>query len=48
MKLPSKLLEQTAYKTKSRIEGHILIVLDNSSYEEHLSQHYKLIKSISK
>ena len=38
MELPSKLLEQMAYKTKPKIEEHMLIVLDQSIHEEHLSQ----------
>ena len=38
MELPSKLLEQIAYNTRSRIEEHILIVMDKSTHEEHLSQ----------
>ena len=36
--LPSKLLEQIAYNTRSRIEEYILIVMDKSTHEEHLSQ----------
>ena len=38
MELPSKLLEQIAYNTRSRIEEHMLIVMDKSTHEEHLSQ----------
>ena len=38
MELPSKLLEQIAYNTRSRIEEHILIVMDKSTHEEHLFQ----------
>ena len=38
MELASKLLEQIAYNTISKIEEHILIVLDKSKHEEHLSQ----------
>ena len=38
MELPSKLLEQIAYNTRSRIEEHILIVMNKSTHEEHLSQ----------
>ena len=38
MELPSKLLEQIAYNTRSRIEEHLLFVLDKSTQEEHLSQ----------
>ena len=38
MELPSKLLEQIAYNTRSKIEEHMLIVMDKSTHEEHLSQ----------
>ena len=38
MELPSKLLEQIAYDTRSKIEEHMLIVVDKSTHEEHLSQ----------
>ena len=38
MELPSKLLEQIAYNTRTKIEEHILIVMNRSTYEEHLSQ----------
>ena len=38
MELPSKLLEQIAYNTRPKIEEHILIVMDKSTHEEHLSQ----------
>ena len=38
MKLPSKLLEQIAYNTRSRIEENMLIVMKKSTHEEHLSQ----------
>ena len=38
MELPSKMLEQIAYKTRSKMEEHILIVMDKSTHEEHLSQ----------
>ena len=38
MELPSKLLEQNVYKTRSRIEEHILTVMEKSTPEEHLSQ----------
>ena len=38
MELPSKILEQTAFNTRSRIEEHILIGMDKSTHEEHLSQ----------
>ena len=38
MELPSKLLEQIAFNTRPKIEEHMLIVMDKSSHEEHLSQ----------
>ena len=38
MELPSKILEQIAFNTRSRIEEHILIVMDKSTHEEHLFQ----------
>ena len=38
MELPSKLLEQIAYNTRPKIEEHMLIVMDQSTHEEHLSQ----------
>ena len=38
MELSSKLLEQIAFNTRAKIEEHILIVMDKSIHEEHLSQ----------
>ena len=38
MELPSKLLDQIAFNTRPKIEGHMLIVMDKSSHQEHLSQ----------
>ena len=38
MEIPSKLLEQIAYNTRPKIEKHMLIVMDESTHEEHLSQ----------
>ena len=38
MELPTKILEQIAYNTRSRIEEHILIVMKKSTHEEHLAQ----------
>ena len=38
MELPSKLLEQIAYNTRSKIEEHMLIVMDKSTHEEYLSE----------
>ena len=36
MELPSKLLEQIAYNTRSKTEEHILIIINKSVHEEHL------------
>ena len=38
MEIPSKLLEQIAFNTRSRNEEHNLVVMDKSTHEEHLSQ----------
>ena len=38
MELPSQLLKQIAFNTRSKIEEHILIVLKNSTHEENLIQ----------
>ena len=38
MELPNKFLKQIAYNTRPKIEEHMLIVMDNSTHEEHLSQ----------
>ena len=38
MELPSKLLEQIAFNTRSNIEEHVLFISDKSTHEEHLSQ----------
>ena len=38
MEHPSKLLKQIAFKTRSKIEEHILVVMDKSAREEQLSQ----------
>ena len=38
MELPSKILEQIAFNTRPKIEEHMLIVMDKSTHEEHLSQ----------
>ena len=37
MEFPSKLLEQIAFDTRPKIEEHMLIILDKSIHEEHLS-----------
>ena len=41
MELPIKLLEQIVFNTRSRIEEHILTIMDNSTHEEPLSQPLK-------
>ena len=38
MELPSKLLEKLAFNVKPKIEEHMLVVMDKSILEEHLSQ----------
>ena len=38
MELPSKLLEHIAFNTRPKIEEHMLIVMNKSTHEEHLSQ----------
>ena len=38
MELPGKFLEQLAIKTRPKEEEHLLIVIDKSTHEEHLSQ----------
>ena len=38
IELPSKLLEQMAFNTRHKIEKHILVDMDKSTDEEHLSQ----------
>ena len=38
MELPSKLLEQIAFNTRPKREEHMLVVMDKSTHEEHLSQ----------
>ena len=35
MELPSKLLEQIAFNTRSKTEEHMLVVMDKSTDEEH-------------
>ena len=44
MELPSKLLEQLAFKTRPKIEEHMLIVMDKSTHEEHLFQSLQTTK----
>ena len=38
MELPIKILDQIEINTRSKIEEHMLIVMDKSTHEEHLSQ----------
>ena len=38
MQTASKLLEQIAWNTRPKIEEHMLIVMNESTHEEHLSQ----------
>ena len=38
MELPSKFLEQIAFNTRHKIEEHMLIIMENSTHEEHLYQ----------
>ena len=38
MELPSKILEQSAFNTRPKIDENILFVMDKSTHEEHLSQ----------
>ena len=38
MELTNNSLEKTAFNTRRRIEDHLLIVMDKSTHEEHLSQ----------
>ena len=38
MEQTSKLLEQLAFNTRSKKEEHLLVVMDKSTHEEHLSQ----------
>ena len=38
MELPRKLLEQIAFDTRPKIEENMLIIMDKSTHEEHLSQ----------
>ena len=38
MELPTIILERIAFNTRAKIEEHMLIVMDKSTHEEHLSQ----------
>ena len=44
MELPSKLLEQIALNTRPKIEEHMLIIMDKSTHEEHLSEPFQTDK----
>ena len=37
MELPSKILEKIEFNTRPKIEKHMLIAMDESTHEEHLS-----------
>ena len=41
MGTPSKLLEQIAFNTRSKIEKLMLIVMDKSTHEDHVSQPFQ-------
>ena len=38
MELPSKILQQLAFKTKPKLMENLLIVTDKSAHEENLTQ----------
>ena len=38
MELPSEILEQIAFTTRSQKEEYLLIVMDKTTHEDHLSQ----------
>ena len=44
MELPKEVLEQIAFITRSKIEEHVLIVMDKSTHEEHVAQPLQTIK----
>ena len=48
MELPCKLLEQIAFNTRPEIKEHMLIVMDKSTHEEHLSQPLQTNKNLFK
>ena len=48
MELPSKFLEQIAHNTTPKMEEHLLIVMDKSTREEHLSQPLQTDKKLFK
>ena len=41
MELPSKLSKQIAINTRPKVEAHMLIVMDQSTHEEHISEPLK-------
>ena len=43
MELPSKLLEQIAFNTRSKIGEHMLIVMDKAHRKNIYLNHFKLI-----
>ena len=38
IELPSKIIEQVAFNTRPKIEGHMLKIMNKSTHVEHLSQ----------
>ena len=42
MELPNKILEQIAINTRPKVEERMLIVMDESTHEEHLSQQLQI------
>ena len=38
MELPIRVLEQIAFNTRPKNEEHLLVFMDKSTHEEHLSQ----------
>ena len=38
MELPSKIIEQIVFNTRPKIEEHKLIIMNEGTHEEHLSQ----------
>ena len=45
MELPSKLIEQIAFKTRRKIDEHMLIVMDRSTHEERKQTNNKQLKT---
>ena len=44
MELPSKFLEQIALNTRFKIQEHVLVVMDKSTFKEHLYQPLQTIR----